>query len=69
MAKSQLMVSPPPVLDMVISVFLPDISEVPQAEATYQAEPVKMGPHTETSVGMFCIFLDVLFIVKLDIGW
>jgi hypothetical protein len=53
--------SPPPVPDMVISLVLPDISEVP--------EPVEAGSHMETSTDMFCIFLDVLFIVEFDIGW
>jgi hypothetical protein len=35
----------------------------------HQAEPIETGPHMVTSMGIFRIFLDVLFIAKFDIGW
>jgi hypothetical protein len=60
-----IMASPPPVPDMVISVLLPDLSEVPEAESTPWDDPVEMGPHTKTSVGEF--FLNVLSVAKFDI--
>jgi hypothetical protein len=48
-----IMVLPPLVLNMVIYVVLPDISDVLEAEPTPRDDAVETGPRIETSAGEF----------------
>jgi hypothetical protein len=51
------MLSPLPVPDMLISMVLQDISELLEAEAPHQAEPIEVGPCIDISASMFLYIL------------
>jgi hypothetical protein len=61
------MVLPPLVLNMVIYVVLPDISDVLEAEPTPRDDAVETGPRIETSAGEF-FFSNLTLVVQVVVA-
>jgi hypothetical protein len=56
-----IMLSHPPIPNLLIFTWLQDILEIPMVEAAHQTvEPIKMEPHTNTSASMFLYVLRLL---------